>query len=141
VLLAIIELTGEVGGPWQGRLAALGWALWSLFLAFIGTALGFLVGAGAPEPGSRTSATRCGGRRSSSPRLAAALPRHRRRRRPGLRAHGRRYMLVTYCIGSVASVLVALDARPAPKPRQDGVELNEYEVEALRSILKKADGT
>jgi hypothetical protein len=50
-------------------------------------------------------------------------------------------MLVTYCIGSVASVLVALDARPAPKPRQDGVELNEYEVEALRSILKKADGT
>ena len=32
VLIAIIELTGEVSGPWQGRLAALGWALWSLFL-------------------------------------------------------------------------------------------------------------
>src|ERR671916_1666619 len=32
VLLAIIELTGEVSGPWQGRVAALGWALWSLFL-------------------------------------------------------------------------------------------------------------
>ena len=32
VLIAIIELTGEVRRPWQGRLAALGWALWSLFL-------------------------------------------------------------------------------------------------------------
>src|ERR671916_2545018 len=32
VLIAIIGLTGEVSGPWQGRLAALGWALWSLFL-------------------------------------------------------------------------------------------------------------
>jgi voltage-gated potassium channel len=31
VLIAIIELTGEVSGPWQGRLAALGWALWSPF--------------------------------------------------------------------------------------------------------------
>ncbi len=68
-----------------------------------------------------------------------ARPRHRRRRRPGL--HARRYRLVTYFIGSVASVLVALDARPAPKPRQDGVELSEDEVEALRSILKKADGS
>src|ERR687893_326699 len=32
VLIAVIELTGEVSGPWEGRLAALGWALWSLFL-------------------------------------------------------------------------------------------------------------
>jgi voltage-gated potassium channel len=32
VLIATIELTGEVSGPWQGRLAALGWALWGLFL-------------------------------------------------------------------------------------------------------------
>jgi voltage-gated potassium channel len=31
VLLAVIELTGEVSGPWRGRLAALGWGLWSLF--------------------------------------------------------------------------------------------------------------
>jgi len=31
VLLVIIELTGEVSGPWEGRLAALSWALWSLF--------------------------------------------------------------------------------------------------------------
>src|SRR5215210_9157062 len=31
VLLAIIELTGEVSGPWQSRLATLGWALWVLF--------------------------------------------------------------------------------------------------------------
>jgi voltage-gated potassium channel len=31
VLLAVIELTGEVSGPWEGRLATLGWALWGLF--------------------------------------------------------------------------------------------------------------
>ena len=31
VLLAIIELTGEVSGPWEGRLATLGWVLWGLF--------------------------------------------------------------------------------------------------------------
>jgi voltage-gated potassium channel len=31
VLIAVIELTGEVSGPWAARLAALGWALWSLF--------------------------------------------------------------------------------------------------------------
>jgi voltage-gated potassium channel len=49
--------------------------------------------------------------------------------------------IFTYFIGSVASVLVGLDARPAPKPRQDGVELSEDEAEALRSTIKKADGT
>jgi voltage-gated potassium channel len=31
VLVAVIELTGEVSGPWEARLAALGWALWGLF--------------------------------------------------------------------------------------------------------------
>jgi len=31
VLLAVIELTGEVSGPWRGRLANLGWVLWGLF--------------------------------------------------------------------------------------------------------------
>jgi len=31
VLLAVIELSGEVGGPWRWRLAALGWSLWGLF--------------------------------------------------------------------------------------------------------------
>ena len=31
VLLAVIELSGEVGGPWQGRLAVMGWSLWGLF--------------------------------------------------------------------------------------------------------------
>src|SRR3712207_9260626 len=36
VLIAIIELTGEVSGLWQGRLAALGWALWRLFLGEFG---------------------------------------------------------------------------------------------------------
>jgi hypothetical protein len=45
-----------------------------------------------------------------------------------------------YFIGSVSSVLVALDAKPeALKLKQDGVELSEGEIEALRSILKKAD--
>src|SRR5918992_3955641 len=31
VLIAVIELTGEVSGPWRGRLATLGWVLWGLF--------------------------------------------------------------------------------------------------------------
>ena len=31
VLLVIIQLTGEVTGPWQGRMEVLSWALWSLF--------------------------------------------------------------------------------------------------------------
>jgi voltage-gated potassium channel len=31
VLLAIIELTGEVNEPWSGRLVILGWCLWGLF--------------------------------------------------------------------------------------------------------------
>ena len=47
--------------------------------------------------------------------------------------------IFTYFIGSVASVLVAPGARPASKPGQGGVELSDNEVEALRSILKKAD--
>jgi voltage-gated potassium channel len=33
VLLAAIELTGEVGEPWRGRIVALGWVLWGLFFA------------------------------------------------------------------------------------------------------------
>src|SRR5919206_4549613 len=32
VLIAVIELGGEVAEPWEGRLAVLGWILWSLFL-------------------------------------------------------------------------------------------------------------
>src|SRR3712207_8074398 len=31
VLLAVIELTGEVSGPWRGRVAGLGWGLWGAF--------------------------------------------------------------------------------------------------------------
>jgi hypothetical protein len=31
VLITVIELTGEVSEPWQGRRATLGRALWSLF--------------------------------------------------------------------------------------------------------------
>jgi voltage-gated potassium channel len=48
--------------------------------------------------------------------------------------------IFTYFIGSVASVLVAFDASQRGKPEdKDGVELSEVEVEALRSILKKAE--
>jgi hypothetical protein len=49
--------------------------------------------------------------------------------------------IFTYFIGSDASVLVALDAKQAPKKEQGGVELSDSEVEALRSILKKAYGS
>jgi voltage-gated potassium channel len=31
LLLALIEIGGEVGEPWRGRLAVLGWVLWALF--------------------------------------------------------------------------------------------------------------
>lgn len=31
VLLAVIELSGELGEPWRGRLALLGWSLWGLY--------------------------------------------------------------------------------------------------------------
>jgi voltage-gated potassium channel len=49
--------------------------------------------------------------------------------------------IFTYFIGSVASVLVAFDASQTQKQRdKGGVELSEDEVEALRSILKKAEG-
>jgi voltage-gated potassium channel len=50
--------------------------------------------------------------------------------------------IFTYFIGSVASVLVAFDAGRTQKKPDDkgGVELDEGEIEALRSILKKAEG-
>src|SRR5918998_4085057 len=31
VLLAVIELSGEVNDPWETRLVSLGWVLWGLF--------------------------------------------------------------------------------------------------------------
>ena len=31
VLIAVIEIGGDVRGPWDGRLTVLGWALWGLF--------------------------------------------------------------------------------------------------------------
>ena len=49
--------------------------------------------------------------------------------------------IFTYFIGSMASVLVAFDASRRPKQGdKGGVELSEDEVEALRSILEKAEG-
>jgi voltage-gated potassium channel len=222
VLLAIIELTGEVSGPWQGRVAALGWALWSLFLVefvvklalapirrrylrehwldalivllpflrvlrltrvvqtaralpafrllvfggkgsqstlallkrrrigqlaiisamviLIGAALGFLVEAGAP--GARIQDF------GDALWWSAALVTTVSSELYPVTAAGRVLGFVlmiyaigifTYFIGSVASVLVALDARPAPKRHNSGVELSDDEVAALRSILKKAD--
>lgn len=32
VLIAVIQLSGELEEPWEGRLAVLGWVLWALFL-------------------------------------------------------------------------------------------------------------
>lgn len=31
ILIAVIELGGEISGPWSARLTVLGWALWGLF--------------------------------------------------------------------------------------------------------------
>jgi voltage-gated potassium channel len=221
VLIAVIELTGEVSGPWQGRLATLGWALWSLFffefvvkfalapvkrrylrehwldalivllpflrflrlaraaralptfrllvfggrgsqstiellkrrrigqlaiisamVILIGAALGFLLEAGAP--GARIQDF--GDALWWSAALVTTVSSELYPVTAAGRVLGFVLMLYaigifTYFIGSVASVLVALDAKPAPKPRQDGVELSDSEVEALRSILKKADGS
>jgi len=217
VLLAIIELTGEVSGPWQGRLTALSWALWGLFfvefaaklalapakrrylrghwldalivllpflrvlrlarvlqaasrllvfggrgsqstlqllkrrrigqLAFIsamviliGATLGFLLETGAP--GARIQDF------GDSLWWSAALVTTVSSELYPVTAAGRVLGFVlmiyaigifTYFIGSVASVLVALDASPAPKTDKGGVELSDDEVEALRSILKKAN--
>ena len=222
VLIAIIELTGEVSGPWQGRLAALGWALWSLFLVefvvklvlapirrrylrehwldalivllpflrvlrlarvvqtaralpafrllvfggrgsqstlallkrrrigqlaiisamviLIGATLGFLVEAGAPG----TRIQDFGDALWWSAALVTTVSSELYPVTAAGRVLGFVLMLYaigifTYFIGSVASVLVALDARPAPKPDKGGVELSDNEVEALRSILKKAE--
>jgi voltage-gated potassium channel len=218
VLIAIIELTGEATGPWQGRLAALGWALWSLFfiefavkfalapakrrylrehwldalivllpflrvlrlarvvqaasrllvfggrgsqstlallkrrrigqlaiisamVILIGAALGFLLEAGAP--GARIQDF--GDALWWSGALVTTVSSEIYPVTAAGRVLGFLLMLYaigifTYFIGSVSSVLVALDARPAQKPKQDGVELSDDEIEALRSILKKAEG-
>src|SRR5918999_113425 len=205
VLIAIIELTGEVSGPWQGRLAALGWSLWSLFLVefvvklalapvksrylrenwldalivllafrllvfggrgsqstlqllrrrrigqlaiisamviLIGAALGYLLEAGAPGARIRDF----GDALWWSGALVTTVNSEIYPVTAAGRVLGFVLMLYaigifTYFIGSVSSVLVALDAKPdAPKkPEKDGAELSDSEVEALRSILKKAE--
>ena len=225
VLLAIIELTGEVRGPWEWRLATLGWVLWGLFFAefaakftlapvkrhylrenwldalivllpflkvlrlaqvlrasralptfrllvfggrgsqstlallrrrrlgqlaiisamvmLVGSALGFLLEAGAPGSpiedfgdalwwsgalvttiGSELYPVTAAGRILGFALMIYAIG------------------IFTYFIGSVASVLVAFDAsRTQKQGDKGGVELSEAEVEALRSILKKAEGS
>ncbi len=48
--------------------------------------------------------------------------------------------IFSYFIASIASVLVGSDAQRTPEPeKKDGVGLNQREVDALRSILDKAD--
>jgi hypothetical protein len=39
VLLAVIELSGEVGGPWRWSLATLGWSLGGLFFVVLAVKL------------------------------------------------------------------------------------------------------
>ncbi len=47
--------------------------------------------------------------------------------------------IFAYFIGSAASVLVALDTRRTQKPEErGGFEPSDDEIEALRSIVKKA---
>lgn len=47
----------------------------------------------------------------------------------------------SYFIGAIASVLVDFDARQKPEgEKKAGLDLSEREVEALRSILRKAEG-
>src|SRR5918999_1971408 len=209
VLIAVIELAGEVSGPWETRLATLGWALWSLFLVefvvklalapvkrrylrenwldalivvlpflrvlrlarilqaartlpaafrllvfggrgsqstiqllkrrrigqlaiisamviLIGTALGYLVEAGAP--GARIQDF--GDALWWSGALVTTVSSELYPVTAAGRVLGFVLMLYaigifTYFIGSVSSVLVALDARPAPKRHNSGVELSD----------------
>lgn len=48
--------------------------------------------------------------------------------------------IFSYFIGSIASVLVESDRRAKERPSEGAAGLDEREVEALRSILKKAEG-
>ena len=227
VLIAIIGLTGEVSGPWEGRLAALGWALWSLFLVefvvklalapvkrrylrenwldalivllpflrvlrlarivqttrtlpaafrvlvfggrgsqgtlqllrrrrigqlaiisamviLIGAALGYLLEAGAPGARIRDFGDALWWSGALVPTVSSEIyPVTAAGRVLGFVLMLYAIGIFTYFIGSVSSVLVALDAKPdaSKKSEKDGVELSDSEVEALRSILKKADGS
>ena len=224
VLIGVIELSGELSGPWPGRLAALGWALWSLFFVefaakltlapvkrrylrehwldalivllpflrilrlarvvqaakalptfrllvfggrgsqstlqllkrrrigqlaiisamviLIGAALGFLLEAGAPDARIKDFGDALWWSAALVTTVSSELyPVTAAGRVLGFLLMLYAIGIFTYFIGSITSVLVALDAKPAPKPKQDGVELSDGEIEALRSILKKADGS
>jgi voltage-gated potassium channel len=112
-------------------------ALISAMVILIGEALGFLLEAGAPRIqdfgdalwwsaalvttiGSDLYPVTAGGRILSFLNMIYAIG------------------IFTYFIGSVASVLVALDARQKPE-EGGGVELSDDEIETLRSIVKKAE--
>src|ERR671917_72704 len=159
VLIAVIELTGEVSGPWEARLATLGWALWGLF--FVEFAVKFALApvkrhylrehwldalivllpflrflrlvqvlrAGRALPAFRLLVF--GGRGSQS-----TLALLRRRRLGQLAIISAMVMLVGAALGFL------FDAGQTQEPRdKGGVELDEGEVDALRSILKKAGGS
>src|SRR3712207_5222029 len=222
VLLAVIELSGEVSDPWETRLATLGWVLWGLFFVefaakfalapvkrrylrehwldvlivllpflrvlrlaqvlratrvlpafrllvfggrgsqstlellkrrrlgqlamisgmviLIGAALGFLLEAGAP--GSRIKDF--GDALWWSAALVTTIGSELYPVTTGGRILGFLIMIYaigifTYFIGSVASVLVALDTRRTHKPEEkSGVELSD-EIEALRYLVRKAE--
>ncbi len=223
VLLAVIELTGEVSGPWRGRLATLSWVLWGLFFVefavklalspvkrrylrerwldalivllpflrvlrvaqilratrvlpayrllvfggrgsqstlellkrrrlgqlaiisamviLIGAALGFLLEVGAPGSPIKDF----GDALWWSAALVTTVSSELYPVTTGGRILGFLTMIYaigifTYFIGSVASVLVALDTGQTQKPEErGGVELSDDEVEALRSIVEKAE--
>ena len=48
--------------------------------------------------------------------------------------------IFSYFIGSIASVLVESDRRAKERPSKGGAGLDEREIEALRSVLRKAEG-
>ena len=225
VLLAVIELSGEVSEPWQGRLATLGWVLWGLFFVefaakfalapvkrsylrehwldvlivllpflrflrvlrvlqasralptfrllvfggrgsqstlellkrrrlgqlaiisvmviLIGAALGFLLEADA----AGSPIEDFGDALWWSAALVTTIGSELYPVTTGGRILGFLIMIYaigifTYFIGSVASVLVALDTGRTRKPEErGGVELSAEEIEALRSVVKKAERT
>lgn len=222
VLLAVIELSGDVGEPWRGRLAVLGWALWALFFVefavkfalapvkrvylrhnwldalmvlvpflrllrvlsilratralpifrllvfgggtsgatvellkrrrlgqlglisalviLIAAAMGFILESDAPGTQMETFGDALWWSSTTVTTVASEVN--------PVTAGGRilGFLLMLYAVGvfsyfiaSVASVLVESDARQTPETENEGVRLNQRELDALRSILNRAE--